>query len=409
MAEPETRGKVLLTDGKAKSCLAACRSLAARGLRVHVASDTRLSLAFWSFAPTRRHLFPSSRTDPRGFVSAIVDLHRSQRFGAVIPVSDYDIDALLAHVDLWRNESLPLALPNRDAFVAARDKSQMMKTAMRAGVPCPGTWFPEEDSIEAILRVARFPLLVKPNISDGARGITLVHDPAQLESTYLDVVRRWGPSHLQEWIPDGGGQLKADMVVARDGSLLAAFVCRKLRYYPVKGGSSTLIVSERDEAIVESLRRLAAEMGWFGFADFDLIVDPRDGVAKLMECNPRFPESLAVNIFAGADFPWCMYQLASSGTADPIADYRDGRYARFLVGDLMWFLGSSDRWRATPSFFRFFGRDLTYYVERVGDPGPIACYIVEAVLTLLSPKRMAYRFGRGFSASPVARPQAGSP
>lgn len=399
MHEQRPRGKVLLTDGKAKSCLAAVRSLASRGLCVHVASDTRLSLAFWSRMPSRRHLLPSSRTCPAEFASAIASLHSHERFDAVIPVSDYDIDALLSRVDSLRESGLPVALPEREPFEAARDKSRMIKSAMRAGVPCPGTWFPEDESIDSIRAKARFPLLVKPNISDGARGITMVSDPSELEATYRSVVARWGPSHLQEWIPEGGGQLKADMIVGRDGELLAAFVCRKLRYYPVNGGSSTLIVSEHDDSIIASLRRLAREMKWFGFADFDLIVDPRDGVAKLMECNPRFPESLAVDIFAGADFPWCLYQLASTGRADPIPGYTSGRFARFLVGDLMWFLGSPDRWRATPSFFRFFGRDLTYYVEKVSDPGPIACYLIEAVITLLSPRRLAYRFGRGFASN----------
>ena len=185
-------------------------------------------------------------------------------------------------------------------------------------------------------------------------------------------------------------------MVGPDGQTLALFVCRKIRYYPVQGGSSTLIVSQPDPAIEQSVRKVVRQLDWYGFADFDFIVDPRDGVAKLMECNPRFPESLMVNLFAGVDFPWIMYQLASSGRADAVTHYQSGRYARFLVGDLMWFLSSGQRWRARPNFFRFWGRDLTYYVERWDDPGPTLCYLLEALRTLVSPKQMAYRFGRGF-------------
>ena len=390
-------GKVLLTDGRAKSALAAARALARRGLAVHVASETRLALTFWSLAPVARHVLPSSRTNPRGFVEAIVALHRREKFNAIIPVSDYDIAALLTQEHIWCAEGLPMALPDRKNFEAARDKSRMMKCSMRAGVPCPETWFPEDNSIESIQRSAKYPLLIKPNISDGARGITLVERAEDLVPTYERIVERWGPSHLQEWIPEGGDQLKADVVVGPNGQILANFVCKKIRYFPVKGGSSTLIVSILDEKICEGVVKLVAEMGWFGFADFDFIVDPRDGVAKLMECNPRFPESLAVNIFAGADFPWAMFQLASTGRADLAPDYIDGRFARFLVGDVMWFLNSNKRWSATPSFFKFFGKNLTYYVEKWNDPGPIACYLIEALLTIVSPRRMAYRFGRGFN------------
>ena len=142
--------------------------------------------------------------------------------------------------------------------------------------------------------------------------------------------------------------------------------------------------------------KLTQSLGWYGFADFDFIVDPRDGIAKLMECNPRFPESLVINVFAGADFPWMVYQLARTGTADPIPGYVEGRVARFLVGDLMWFLHSKDRWTARPSFFKFFGKNLKYYVEQANDPGPTLCYLCDSVATLFSSSLMAYRFNRGF-------------
>jgi D-aspartate ligase len=394
MAE-HAHGKVLLTDARAKSSLAATRALAAHGLEVHVACDTRLALAFWSRMACRRHMLPSSRTDPRGFARELAALHVRERFDAVIPVSDYDIAALLSNRDVWVGSRLPMALPERAAFEEARDKSRMMRIAMRAGVPCPGTWFPDEEPLTSIRDRALYPLVIKPNISDGARGITLVEGPEHLVSEYERISAAYGPCHLQEWIPEGGSQIKADVIVGRGAQLLALFVCRKIRYFPVKGGSSTLIVSMRDERIEADITRLAAAMDWYGFADFDLIVDPRDGVAKLMECNPRFPESLAVNIFAGADFPWAMFQLARSGHADPIREYRADRFARFLVGDIMWFLHSPERWSAKPSFFRFLGRNMTYYVERLVDPGPIVCYLLETVLTIMSPKRWRYRFARG--------------
>lgn len=395
MASP-TPERVLLTDGGSKSTLTAVRSLAQRGIEVHVAAETSLAIALWSRWTRRRHRVPSPRTDPRGFSEAIARLQRREGFTAVIPVSDYDIAALMAHPEPWREAGVRMALPPEAAFAEARDKRRMMRCAMRAGVPCPETWFPDEEPIERIRDRARYPLLIKPDLSDGARGITLVEHPEALEATYAQVVERWGPSHLQEFIPEGGDQLKSDILVGAGGEILGLFVCRKIRYYPVKGGSSTLIVSEHHAQIERDVPKLVRALGWYGFADFDFIVDPRDGVAKLMECNPRFPESLRVNVFAGADYPWALYQLASTGRADPIMEFTEGRYARFLVGDLMWFLHSEDRWRARPSWFWFVGRDLTYYIERLDDPGPTICYMIEALRTIISPRRMAYRFGRGF-------------
>ena len=394
-ATPHAR-RVLLTDGGAKSTLAAARSLHARGIEVHVAAESRVAMALWSRSASRRHIVPGSRTSPDAFVKALAALQETCHFDAVLPVSDDDIAALLEREASWRESGMKVALPSLNAFEVARDKSQTLKAAIAVGVPCPETWFPDERPLQEIAAEAVYPLLVKPNVSAGARGITLVEGPALLQETYDRVVNAYGPCHLQEWIPEGGAQYKADALVGPCGRMLGTFVCRKLRYYPVKGGSSTLIVSDRHASIADGVERLLKHLGWYGFADFDFIVDPRDGVAKLMECNPRFPESLAVNVFAGADFPWALFQLASTGEAETLASYDLGRYARFLVGDVMWFLHSQERFRAQPSFFRFIDEHLTYYVERWDDPGPALCSLVEAVRTLASPAQRRYRFARGF-------------
>ena len=389
------RPKVLVTNGEAKSALTVARSLASRGIEVHAGAETRIAITLWSRFVSRRHMLPSSLKEPGEFVDELVRLQKRWKYDVIIPVADDDIEALLK-CDQALIGNLKMALPSRKAFETARDKSQMMKAAMAAGVPCPETYFPEEESIESIRERAKYPLLIKPNISAGARGITMVARKEDLKSAYDVIVAKWGPAHLQELIPDGGGQFKSDIAVGRQGETLALFVCKKIRYYPVGGGSSTLITSLRHAQIERDVPKLTQALGWFGFADFDFIVDPRDGLAKLMECNPRFPESLVINVFSGADFPWLVYQLAQSSKATPITDYVEGRIARFLVGDIMWFLNSKDRWRAQPNFFRFLGRDLKYYVEQANDPGPSLCSLIEALRTLLSIRQIKYRFGRGF-------------
>jgi len=389
--------KVLLTNGEAKSTLAAVRSLSARGIEVHVAAATRIAIASWSRFSTRSHILPQSQKDPQAFVLALARLHETWGFDVVIPVADADIEALLTCCT-EKTAHIKMALPSYAAFRQARDKSLTMKAAMRAGVPIPETYFPEDEPIEKIRDRAKYPLLIKPNISAGARGITMVPNRDMLCEKYYDVIKKWGPSHVQELIPDSvdGGQFKSDIVIGARGELLALFVCKKLRFFPVEGGSSTLIVGQHHAQIEQDVEKLTRSLEWYGFADYDFIVDPRDGIAKLMECNPRFPESLICNVFSGVDFPWLMFQLALGEKVDAQLYYRDGRYTRFLVGDIMWFIHSKDRWKASPSFFKFFGKDLKYYVEQFSDPGPTFCYLLESLRTLCSAKQLAYRFDRGF-------------
>ena len=387
--------RVLITGGEGKSTLAAVRSLAARGVEVHVVAGSRLAVSCWSRYPKRRHLLAPAKTDPQEFVEGLRRLQAKWQFDVMMPVGPDEVLAVL-EAGLGSFGSARMALPGKDVFEVGLDKSKTLKAARAARVAIPVTYFPDEEAISEIRDRATYPVLIKPNISAGARGICVVKDKVGLLDSYEETVKRWGPSHLQEWVPPGGGQFKSDILVGDDGSVLGLFVCEKLRFFPVEGGSSTLVVSRRRPDIEEATVRMAKEMKWFGFADFDFIVDPRDGGAKLMECNPRFAESLSIDIFAGVEFPWMLAQLALGRAVEVVREYRLGLYARFLVGDLMWFLQSQERWRGEPSFFRFLGRDIQYYVERMNDPGPTACEVIEALWTLLSAARVAYRFDRGF-------------
>ena len=56
-----------------------------------------------------------------------------------------------------------------------------------------------------------------------------------------------------------------------------------------------------------------------------------------------------------------LYQLATDQVPDKQLQYKAGQYNRFLVGDLMWFLRTKgNRFKANPSFFRFWGKDMYY-------------------------------------------------
>ncbi|GAB3190061.1 carboxylate--amine ligase [Nesterenkonia suensis] len=52
-------------------------------------------------------------------------------------------------------------------------------------------------------------------------------------------------------------------------------------------GNSPAVLTSRDEAVEKQGAALLRAVGWRGFAMFDIKVDPRDGVAKFFELNPR--------------------------------------------------------------------------------------------------------------------------
>ena len=268
--------------------------------------------------------------------------------------------------DLAPHTSIPIV--DLDVFMTCRDKSQTMKAAAECGVPTPLTWYPEDGGIESVSADATYPAVLKPCVSDGARGISFACSPDELRRLYPPTRSRYGPCIVQEFIPHEGMQYKAELLLDRSSRVKLGGVYAKLRYYPPTGGSSTLNQTVRRPEIVEQGARILRHLGWYGMGDCDFIVDPRDGVAKLMEVNPRFTRTIRVLVEAGLDFPYELYRLAMGEVPRETSAYSLDIFLRYLPADLVWFLRSKDRFRTRPSFFRFIGRDLFYEEWSLRDP-----------------------------------------
>ncbi|MBN2582455.1 MAG: ATP-grasp domain-containing protein [Planctomycetes bacterium] len=330
--------------------------------------------------------YPSPHEQPEEAVETILAFLARNEVEVVFPVGDRVTDLVARRQDEFRRHAA-LALSPYDVFRRGRSKILTLQAAQRAGCPIPLTWYPAEQPLDRIAVEAPYPVLIKPDIGVGARGLTLCSSADELLGSFGAVAERFGECFVQEWVPQDGMQYKVDLIVDAERQLLSGIVYSKLRYYPATGGSSVLNCTEHRPDILDSAYRVVKELGWVGFCDFDYITDPRDGVAKLMEINPRFPESYRATVAGGLDMTRCLYQLATGRPVEPQLDYADGKYARFLLGDLLWFLTTKgDRWGAKPSFFRFFGRDMFYQLLRVSDPGPFIGYLLENVSIMLSKK-----------------------
>ena len=129
--------------------------------------------------------------------------------------------------------------------------------------------------------------------------------------------------------------------------------------------------------------------------DFDFILDPRDGVVKLMEINPRFPESFGATYAAGLDMVEMMWEMAHGREPAPCLEYAPDQLLRFLPGDLLWILTSPEKWRQLGSWLTFVSPRLRYQVVSLRDPGPVLGYLLENLSVLLNADRRAKRFRMG--------------
>ena len=257
-----------------------------------------------------------------------------------------------------------------------------MQFAENTGIPAPRTFYaapsggPPDDGVgiegeEESLSSIPLPAVIKPRISSGSLGIVYVKKKEDLVPSYRRVHERFPFPIIQEWIPDGGGVYGFSALYDEASRVKAAFVHRKLRMYPVQGGPSTLGEGVEHPRLMEMGLSLFNALNWVGVGMAEFKVDPRDGIPKLIEINPRFWGSLQLAVSSGVDFPYLMLKMAKKEGFEPVLHYAVGKRFRWLLlGDLFHFVNNPDRFHLRPSFFDFFDPNTFYDVISRDDPLP---------------------------------------
>lgn len=388
-----TTRNVLVVGAEENPILPILESLSNAGVNVSVGSHRKCSLGFFSRFTHKRFLYPSPYSEPDQFLESALNILRKEAFEVMFVLGDRATDLVSKH----KEQFIPftrIPLVDFERYTLCRDKTRTMKIAEDLGIPIPKTYYPQEVDIAAIARCVDYPVVLKPNSSDGARGISFPSTPIELLNSYHATVNQFGPCHVQEYIPQTGMQYKAEFLLDYTGEIKGWCVYNKLRYYPITGGSSALNSTVDRKDILELGAKILKELKWYGMGDCDFIEDPRDGKVKLMEINPRFTRSIKICVRAGVDFPLLMYKLAMKETVPAMLDYKVGLYLRYLPSDMMWFLRSENRFKAKPSFFRFFNRNTVDEIFSMNDPGPALAYFLSKGSNLLNKRERQYCLGK---------------
>lgn len=379
--------KVLVLETHAKASLPVIESCNAMGLQVIAGSFKKHCCGMYSKCVDKKIIYPCPNEKPAEFIAFLLAYLKNNKIDMVFPLGDIVTDIIAANQEEIKKYT-KIILPNYDIFVQGRNKVLTLRAAHKANCPIPLTWFSEDEPIAQIIdKIKQYPVLIKPAISAGARGITICHSKEDVSNNFQRIYNKYGQSYIQEYVPQNGVQYKVDAVMDENQELYAGVVYSKLRYYPVNGGSSVLNKTEYRPDILQQAVNVMKELKWVGLCDFDFITDPRDGIVKLMEINPRFPESYRTTVAAGIDMTKIIYQLATGLKPQKQLEYKENQYNRFLFGDIMWFLKTKEnRFKVKPSFFHFFGNDIYYQLFRKTDFGPVIGYLIENLEMLWNSK-----------------------
>ena len=378
--------KALVTDGHFRKTLAVVRSLGRKGVHVTVGERTSLNTSFFSKYCSRRIVYPSQKRFPDRFIEFLLTEIKKHPIDCLFPMEEETL-LLIAKYRSEISRYTCLLAPDLNKIEFVRDKGNLIRFAESHGIPVPRTYESSPSEIPTTLTLPLdgggegggvnfsaipVPAVIKPRISSGSFGIVYVKKKEDLASFYQSVHERYPFPLIQEYIPDGGGTFGLSALFDEKSNVKAAFIHKKLRMYPVQGGPSTLREGVEHPQIMELGLSLLKSLNWVGIAMVEFKVDPRDGIPKLMEVNPRFWGSLQLAIFSGVDFPYLILKMAQGEKFDPVLQYPVGRRSRWLLfGDILHFFNNPERFHLQPSFWEFFDPNTCYDIISKKDPFPI--------------------------------------
>jgi predicted ATP-grasp superfamily ATP-dependent carboligase len=286
-------------------------------------------------------------------------------------------------------------VPDYDRFQLASDKYQTMKFCMENNIPCPVTLDADSQGFEEHLSELKFPVVVKPKTGVGAVGFFIIENREALDEKLPGLKSEYGSMLIQEYIPNKN-QYTVEVFLDQKSEVKASVVANKRRFFPINGGTSSCIVTEQNPEIAGTVKRLLEKIGWLGSANVDLILDPRDGIAKVIEINPRVGATVKIAHLSGVDIAQMTLNHFNDKYIEPTDEYQSGIVMRNMMLDLMWLLFAppKQKFNSDPSFFRLLGRGVHYQNFSVQDPFPFVGYFLGNLLGYADMERLKRKLGK---------------
>jgi len=367
------------------------RSLGRYGVPLCVVDD-EYSIGRFSKYTTLAARVPNLRKEKETLEFLVEMAQRMNLKGWVLfPTRDEHV-AMFSRNKLLLSDFFRVPTPDWEITKWAWNKRNTYCLAEQLGIPTPRTWCPRTvDEIDHIS--AEFPLAVKPSVKEDFFYATRAkawraNNRAELKEMFQKASGHVGLNEvlIQEIIPGDGNSQVSSCVFVKNGAALGSMEARRWRQHPPEFGRAATFVESIELPVAEQLTlKFLRAINYYGLAEVEYKLDPRDGKYKLLDVNARTWGFHALGSAAGVDFSYLLY-------ADQVGDRVETCHGRPGVGwirmvtDLPTSLGDICAGRLTP---RAYWRSLMdFKVESVFSSEDILPSLAEvALLPYLAVKR----------------------
>ena len=325
---------ILVTDANYKHTLGIVRALGGVGLNPYVLSFKKYSLAGLSRYSKGQVILKSNYE-----LKEIIDELKRLNIDLIMPVGTNSFKKLTPWKYALAEHGINMVCVNNELLEKAFSKVETYRHAQNVGVPIPNTIYPKKiEEVGDIAEYIEYPCVIKGLYEVGGNIVDYAKSKQELVVNYIELCKRYnigqvdGLPMIQEYIPGSGC---AFFAVYDNGKCGITFQHKRIREYPVTGGSSVCAESYTNELVESYGRKLLDSLEWHGVAMVEFKLNKKSEPI-LMEINPKFWGSTDLALESGVNFPKAVVDIHEKKpvTFSRVYEY-PSKYHWPLQGDLM--------------------------------------------------------------------------
>ncbi len=369
--------RVLVLDGGGKQTLAMVRGLKEIGCRVTVLCKSKLDVCYVSRLPDRKLLMPDMAVIDDHYIKTLLRLVSTGEYDVLMPIGELSTNPVTQHEDEFK-KYVKIACAPRETYIKAFNKQITFDTAMENGIPCPYTRHSRQD-IHDFLSRCKFPIIIKPRQGLGSIGFHKFEKREEFWPYMKEKGLDPDDYVIQEFV-NFENRIGTNLFMDQKGNICTSYAVNVLRWFPVDAGAGVLIVTVDAHEVLQYAGKLLKALKWKGFANVAFMVDKETGEPRLLEINGRIPASVKVAFMCGCNVSRQMLEMIyDQDVIQYPENNRFGMYIRHLDTDIAWFLKSSDRFRAKPSWFSWKNTQEILYSR--DDKKPFYTHLLQQLLS----------------------------
>ena len=280
----------------------------------------------------------------RNYLEKLCDICSIEKVQILIPQNTAELLILASNKEMFRKLGTKILVSGNKAITIANNKYELMKTCTENNIPTAKFYkinnYEDLEKIALKLGWPGNPIVVKPPISNGMRGVRIINEKTKYKENFYkekptslftkmtnlkEVLGEKFPELIvMEYLPG----LEYSVDVFRDKKKCIVIPRKR---DSIRSGITFNGSLEKNKLIIEYSKKLSHILNLKGCFGFQFIVDDK-GIPKILESNPRVQGTMVMSTMAGANL---IYSGVKMFLNESIPDFNidwDSKFFRYWGG-----------------------------------------------------------------------------